>query len=485
MAEAEQQIDVGGPRPDAVQRGERGVRVVGVQVADSVRDRFRPWRWPCRFRDRLERGSSPPTGRAAPSLSVRARAPRRDRTDRRRRRAGPRSRRRSRSRAAGHDDGGKAGKARRAPPQRRPAGLGEHGDEAADRLRRARRGAASRSASVWMEVGHGGRSASRAVQTFAPRAIVIDKAGYPAGRIVAGQLNSPMHTRFPLRAEPERLSASRPCAVRRCSIPTWRARRGGRLLLRIEDIDATRCRPEYEAAIYEDLAWLGIAWERAGAAAVRAFRRLPRRRSRKLEAMGLVYPSFESRARDRARWWPSASARTLAARSRRRAALSGRRAKDAVRPSAPAASPRASPMRCGSTWRRRCARAGALDLDRDRRRPAAARPARRRQPRSAGATSSWRARRRRPAIISPWWSTTRLQGVTDVVRGQDLFWATSVHRLLQALLGLPEPAYHHHRLILDADGRKLSKSTQATACANCAPQAPTPADIRRHGRARS
>ena len=52
-----------------------------------------------------------------------------------------------------------------------------------------------------------------------------------------------------------------------------------------------------------------------------------------------------------------------------------------------------------------------------------------------------------------------LQGVTDVVRGQDLFWATAIHRLLQALLGLPEPVYHHHRLIVDAAGRKLSKST--------------------------
>ena len=55
------------------------------------------------------------------------------------------------------------------------------------------------------------------------------------------------------------------------------------------------------------------------------------------------------------------------------------------------------------------------------------------------------------------------QGVTHVVRGQDLFWSTSVHRLLQALLGLPAPLYHHHRLILDADGRKLAKSTRATA----------------------
>ena len=54
------------------------------------------------------------------------------------------------------------------------------------------------------------------------------------------------------------------------------------------------------------------------------------------------------------------------------------------------------------------------------------------------------------------------QGITDVVRGRDLFHATSVHRLLQALLGLPQPRYHHHRLILDNDGRKLSKSTLAT-----------------------
>ena len=49
-----------------------------------------------------------------------------------------------------------------------------------------------------------------------------------------------------------------------------------------------------------------------------------------------------------------------------------------------------------------------------------------------------------------------------MVRGRDLFHATTVHRLLQALLGLPQPRYHHHRLILDADGHKLSKSTQAT-----------------------
>src|SRR4029077_6690109 len=56
-----------------------------------------------------------------------------------------------------------------------------------------------------------------------------------------------------------------------------------------------------------------------------------------------------------------------------------------------------------------------------------------------------------------------LQGVTEVVRGQDLFWSTSVHRLLQALLRLPAPTYHHHRLVPGPAGRKLSNTTQAPA----------------------
>jgi glutamyl-Q tRNA(Asp) synthetase len=72
-----------------------------------------------------------------------------------------------------------------------------------------------------------------------------------------------------------------------------------------------------------------------------------------------------------------------------------------------------------------------------------------------------------------------LQGVTHVVRGQDLFWATSVHRLLQSLLDLPEPAYHHHRLMLDNDGRKLSKSTEATGLRELRAAGLTPRDIRK------
>ena len=72
-----------------------------------------------------------------------------------------------------------------------------------------------------------------------------------------------------------------------------------------------------------------------------------------------------------------------------------------------------------------------------------------------------------------------LQGVTEVVRGRDLFWSTSVHRLLQVLLGLPQPAYRHHRLVLDSAGQKLSKSTGATGLRELRAGGATAADIRR------
>jgi glutamyl-Q tRNA(Asp) synthetase len=72
-----------------------------------------------------------------------------------------------------------------------------------------------------------------------------------------------------------------------------------------------------------------------------------------------------------------------------------------------------------------------------------------------------------------------LQRVSEVVRGQDLFWSTSVHRLLQRLLGLPQPLYRHHRLIRDDDGRKLSKSSAATGLRELRAAGASPADIRR------
>jgi glutamyl-Q tRNA(Asp) synthetase len=72
-----------------------------------------------------------------------------------------------------------------------------------------------------------------------------------------------------------------------------------------------------------------------------------------------------------------------------------------------------------------------------------------------------------------------LQGITHIVRGQDLYHATSIHRLLQSLLGLAEPPYHHHPLILDDEGKKLSKSIKSTGLRELRREGASPLDIRR------
>jgi glutamyl-Q tRNA(Asp) synthetase len=253
-------------------------------------------------------------------------------------------------------------------------------------------------------------------------------------------------------------------------------RAGGRLLLRIEDIDATRCRPEFETAIYQDLGWLGIAWEhpvRRQSEHFGAYRDAIER----LTAQGLIYPSFESRAdiarlvaqREADGAWPRdpdgaplypGAAKSLSPDAR--AALFESGAPYALRLDMDAAMTRAGDL----GWRERGAgpagESGAV----------AARP------------QAWgdviMARKETPTsyhlsvVIDD-----ALQGVTEVVRGEDLFWSTSVHRLLQALLGLPQPVYRHHRLMLDAAGQKLSKSTRATGLRELRAEGATAADIRR------
>jgi glutamyl-Q tRNA(Asp) synthetase len=251
---------------------------------------------------------------------------------------------------------------------------------------------------------------------------------------------------------------------------------GGRLLLRIEDIDLTRCKPEFEAAIHQDLAWLGIAWEQP---VRRQSEHLAdyREALEKLASQGLIYPSFETRAeiaglvarREASGGWPRdpdgaplypGTAKLLSSEERARLLESG--APCALRLDMAAACARAGNL----GWRERGegpnGEAGA----------AAARP------------EAWGdvilARKETPTsyhlsvVVDD-----AVQGVTDVVRGQDLFWSTSVHRLLQQLLGLPKPAYHHHRLILDAAGRKLSKSSAATGLRELRAGGATPTDIRR------
>ena len=250
----------------------------------------------------------------------------------------------------------------------------------------------------------------------------------------------------------------------------------GRLLLRIEDIDRTRCRREYEDAIYEDLAWLGIAWEEPVRRQSEHFDAYGEAVAR-LDAQGLVYPAFESRAeiarlvaeRDAQGAWPrdpdgtplypgAARAMTKVEREARIAAG----ALYALRLDMQAA--------CGSTGTLRWRESGAGPDGETGIVPA--------RPEAWGDVIL--ARRDTPTsyhvsvVVDD-----ALQGVTHVVRGQDLFHATAVHRLLQALLGLPVPAYHHHGLVRDEDGRKLAKSTRATALRELRRQGLTPADVRR------
>ena len=259
-------------------------------------------------------------------------------------------------------------------------------------------------------------------------------------------------------------------------------RSGGRFVLRIEDIDAARCRPEYEAAIYEDLAWLGLRWEEP---VLRQSARLDAYEAAlgQLDAMGLIYPSFESRAeiarlvadRDRAGPWPRdpdgvplypGCAKNLIAAERRRRREAG--GPFALRLDMAAALALAGRRGCGTPLR--FAEIGAG---------------------SSGDThtvvadpAAWGdvilARRDVPTSyhLSVVVDDAH-QGVTHVVRGHDLFHATSLHRLLQELLRLPQPVYHHHRLICDAEGRKLSKSTRATGLRALRAACATPADIRR------
>jgi glutamyl-Q tRNA(Asp) synthetase len=255
---------------------------------------------------------------------------------------------------------------------------------------------------------------------------------------------------------------------------------GGRLLLRIEDIDGTRCRPEYETAIFEDLAWLGLAWEQPVRRQSEHFVDY-RAALAKLDAMGLIYPSFESRAE---------IARLVAARDRQAPIQKGRWPRDpdgaplypGDAKSLPPAE-RARRIGAGEPYALRLdvaaalARTGPLTWRETGHGPAGETGAIAADPTAWG--DAVLARKDSPASYHLAVTVDdAAQGVTDVVRGHDLFHATSVHRLLQALLGLPQPRYHHHRLILDTDNRKLSKSTWATGIRELRAQGVPVANIR-------
>ena len=231
---------------------------------------------------------------------------------------------------------------------------------------------------------------------------------------------------------------------------------GGTLLLRLEDIDTERCRPLYERQILEDLAWLGIVW------------REPVRRQSdhlavywaaldRLKKSGVVYPAAMSRreiadhvaaAETAGTPWPRdpdgaplypGNERHLGAAERRQLLASGK------------------PI----AWRLDLTKAAGV-LEEPLFWQESGRGPRGETGRIACDLSQWGdvvlARSDRQiayhlAVVVD----DALQEVTDIVRGHDLFHATAIHRVLQALLGLPMPHYHHHHLMADADGRKLSK----------------------------
>lgn len=252
----------------------------------------------------------------------------------------------------------------------------------------------------------------------------------------------------------------------------------GRMLVRIEDVDVTRARPEHERAILGDLDWLGIAYKRpvrrqsehAGDYAAALDR---------LADLGLVYRSSMSRTE-------------ISAAIRMEEARSGRpwpRDPDGA-PLYPGIDRGRAPGETAASGASETPHAVRLDM---------AKAVRLAGPLSweefgdrlhgasetvAADSAAWGdivlAGKFTPAayhlavVVDD-----ALQGVTDVVRGRDLYSATAVHRLLQTLLGLPEPRYHHHRLIVDANGRKLSKSRGSAGLTDLREAGATVADVRR------
>lgn len=236
---------------------------------------------------------------------------------------------------------------------------------------------------------------------------------------------------------------------------------GGTFLVRIEDIDFTRCRPEYEAAIFEDLTWLGYSWPEP---VWRQTARFPVYAAAlgRLEAMGVLYPCFCTRQEiaaaitapqgESAALYPG-TCRRLSAMEREQRLGSGQLF--AWRLNAAHAQSLTGPL----TWHDTLAGDQMVDL------------------RGLGDVVLGR----KDVATSYHLSVTNddaAQGVTLVTRGEDLFESTHVHRLLQALLGLPVPQWHHHRLVCDESGKRLAKRDSARSLRSLRETGRTPAGIR-------
>ncbi len=273
---------------------------------------------------------------------------------------------------------------------------------------------------------------------------------------------------------------------------------GGRFLLRIEDIDRGRARAEFEAAIYEDLDWLGLEWEKPVRRQSEHFDDYARALGR-LDAMGLLYPCDCRRSEiariaaadpdwphdpDGAPLYPG----TCRGKPRRRAREVLAKGGVALRLDMEKAAALAGE---GLSWREYIATG---HNERTRSGPTPTLAARGREDALAAKGENFAvvpcdptrwgdvvlARKDTPAsyhlavVVDD-----ALQGVTDIVRGRDLFCATSLHRLLQRLLDLPEPRYRHHDLVLDDEGEKLAKSRGSTALRGLRAAGLSAEDVRR------
>ena len=239
----------------------------------------------------------------------------------------------------------------------------------------------------------------------------------------------------------------------RSALEGWRAARrdGGRFLLRLEDIDQTRCRDEYATAILDDLAWLGLTWDGPVRKQSEHFDEY-RRALDRLEAMAVLYPCFCTRREIRDEIARSGSAPH---------AQSGSPYPGTCRDLSPGS--RDEKRRNGFDYALRLDLAHALALtgplywvEEGKSGP----HRKRADPAPLGDVVI--ARKEMPASYHLAVTVDdAIQGVTLVTRGEDLAAATDIHRLLQALLGLSTPHYRHHELLTDAAGRRLAKRDRA------------------------
>ena len=256
------------------------------------------------------------------------------------------------------------------------------------------------------------------------------------------------------------------------ALTAWRAAKdaGGRFMLRIEDIDPTRCRPEFEAAIYEDLAWLGVDWETPVrrqsdhlsdyAAVVEA-----------LDRRGLLYRCFRTRkeildAIGDAPHGPAEAARPGPHPSEEEARLLAEGRPFAWRLSLD----RAKAALGRAAW-------DALSFIEEGSGPDGETGRVKARPETAGDVVL----ARKDAGTAYHLAVTHddaLQGISHVIRGQDLFEATHIQRLIQALMDWPAPVYRHHRLLAGPDGRRYAKRDRSVTLAELREGGLTPEALR-------